>query len=208
MWRSPPGWADSVREATDYEEADWNFGGGSGILKLGEEGSPTAGSATAATSGMSEPSSTRSVGESVAVQVPSHGIPIAAHGPNTVTRGLTTRHRATTRIVGPTPRAQCIRRDSNTHPPDVYRPDHLSAVPALKTRRRAARQRQLGCTSNAHDAAPHARDFGSRSTMYLQGACLATLPEATTTSVACDVTLLSCRTIPLFLPAALPRSRR
>ncbi len=49
-------------------------------------------------------------------------------------QGPTTTHRATTRIVGIEPRLQCIR-PSRTHPPAVYRGDHLSAVPALKTRR-------------------------------------------------------------------------
>jgi len=49
---------------------------------------------------MREAGSARSVGENVALQVPSHGIPIVAHGPNVMTRGLTTTHNVTTRIVG------------------------------------------------------------------------------------------------------------
>jgi hypothetical protein len=48
---------------------------------------------------MSEARSARSVGENVALQVPSHGIPIVAQGPKAIIKGLTTTHNVTARIV-------------------------------------------------------------------------------------------------------------
>ena len=76
------------RATADYAEAKRNFGGGWGTSRLDEDGSAIPGSATVATSGMSEAGSSRSVGENVALQVPSHGIPIVAQGPKAITRGL------------------------------------------------------------------------------------------------------------------------
>lgn len=85
------------RATADYAEAKRNFGGGWGTSRLGENRSAIPGSATVATSGISEARSVRSVGENVALQVPSHGIPIVAQGPKAIIRGLTTIHRVTTR---------------------------------------------------------------------------------------------------------------
>src|SRR5205807_542731 len=72
------------RATADYAEAKRNFGGGWGTSRLGENGSAIPGSATASTSGMSEAGAARCAGADVAVQVPSHGIPIVAQGPNAI----------------------------------------------------------------------------------------------------------------------------
>jgi len=83
---------------------------------------------------MSEAGSARSVGENVALQVPSHGIPIVAQGPKAITRGL----RLHTELPQESSGSSLVYSAYGavvTHPPAVYRGDHLSAVPALKTRR-------------------------------------------------------------------------
>ena len=100
--------AGEFRAAAGYAEAKRNVGGGWGTFRLGEDGSAIPGSATVATSGMREAGSARSVGENVALQVPSHGIPIVAHGPKAIARGTTTTHSASMNTVSTGPRLRCI----------------------------------------------------------------------------------------------------
>src|SRR2546428_6559693 len=106
--------AGELRPAADYAEAKRNVGGGWGTFRLGKDGPPIPGSAAVATNGMNEVG-VGALGpreRGAAGSLTRH--PHRRAGPKAITRGPTTIHRATTRIVGIEPRLQCIRHSRNT----------------------------------------------------------------------------------------------